>query len=184
MPETRPPTEAIVTSLVAEPRRPPEIGRREVEVETAGTLRRAGAAALDAMPLLVVAGVSALVGLFGSLPDAMGQYNLFDRFIDVANGNPALLLGPLAVFAVAEVAWHAVCVTIGGSTPGKRVLGLRVVGPGGRRPGPIRASIHALLRVVSLATLGFGHLTAIPDPARRTLSDRLAGVFVVVDAKP
>ncbi len=174
--------DATVTSLVPQTRQPPRRGAAAVQVETAGTLRRASAAALDAMPLVAVAGVSALTGVFGALPEQAVAYNLFDRFVDVANAQPALVAGPLVLFALAEIVWHAVCVTVGGSTPGKRVLGLRVVGPDGRRPGPVRATVHALLRVVSLATLGFGHFAAIPDPARRTLYDRLAGVFVVVDS--
>lgn len=181
MPTHRPPG-ATVTSLVAEPRHPPSPAAAALPIETAGTLRRASAAALDAMPLMAVSAASALAGVFGAWPTETAAYNLFDRFVDVANTHPALLVGPLAFFALAEVVWHAVCVTIGGSTPGKRVLGLRVVGPDGRRPGPIRATVHALLRVVSLATIGFGHFAAIPDPARRTLYDRMAGVYVVVDA--
>lgn len=181
MPETHSSPDTHLSARVRESPQPPGRATAGVQVETAGTLRRAGAAALDAMPLAAVAGASALAGLFGSMPASTAAYNLFDRFVDVANSQPALLLGPLALFGLAEIVWHAVCVAVGGSTPGKRVLGLRLVGPDGRRPGPVRATVHALLRVVSLATIGFGHLTAIPDPARRTLYDRLAGVFVIVD---
>jgi uncharacterized RDD family membrane protein YckC len=182
MSDAQHPSQTAATALMRAPealRDPPAAP----VVETAGTLRRAGAALLDAMPLAAIAAGAALAGVFGDLPGELGAYNLFDRFIDVVNARPLMVAGPLVTFAVAEVVWHAVCVVLGGSTPGKRVMGLRVVGPTGRRPGPLRAVVHALLRVVSLATLGLGHVAAIPDPARRTLYDRLAGVFVVVDTR-
>lgn len=172
-----------MTQPAAQAARAPAAPTPPLEVRTAGVLRRGAAALLDAMPLLALTGAIALAGALGDGAPEPVPYNLFDRFIDLVNQRPLLVIGPLAVFAAAEVLWHAVAVALSGSTPGKRVFGMRLVDGHGRRPGPLRATLHAALRVLSLATLGLGHLTALPDPTQRTLYDRAAGVFVVLDPR-
>ncbi|MGW0965228.1 RDD family protein [Streptomyces sp. NPDC002516] len=102
--------------------------------------RRLGALAIDWGLCLLIA--------YGLLTDGYGQ----------ATGNWALL-----VFFVLGV------LTVGtvGSTPGKRLLGLRVVAEGGGRANPLRVLLRTALLCVAIPAL-------IWDRDGRGLHDRLA----------
>ncbi|MFD5816991.1 RDD family protein [Streptomyces sp. NPDC059618] len=102
--------------------------------------RRLGALAIDWGLCLLIA--------YGLLTDGYGQ----------ATGNWALL-----VFFVLGV------LTVGtvGSTPGKRLLGLRVVAEGGGRANPLRVLLRTALLCVAVPPL-------IWDRDGRGLHDRLA----------
>jgi uncharacterized RDD family membrane protein YckC len=66
-----------------------------------------------------------------------------------------------------------------GQTLGKIVLGLRVVDSRGQPPGYFRAFLRAVVGVVSGLAAALGFATALFDPLRRTLHDRLLGTRVV-----
>lgn len=67
-----------------------------------------------------------------------------------------------------------------GSTPGKWLLGLRIVDHRGRWPiGLSRAFLRLAAYSVSSVTLGMGHLLVILRHDRRALHDLLAGTWVV-----
>jgi len=66
-----------------------------------------------------------------------------------------------------------------GRTPGKMILGLRVVDTHGEAPGFLRALVRAVLGIVGSALLFIGHVPAFFDPAHRALHDRLVGTRVV-----
>lgn len=99
--------------------------------------------------------------------------------------------GPLArsldqkVLAGLGAGWMGLAVlwqfvgNLSGGTPGKRLMGLRVVTAEGESPGFPRALIRALgwLLGTPLANLGF--LIALVHPRTRALHDLLAGTFVV-----
>lgn len=70
---------------------------------------------------------------------------------------------------------------LAGGTPGKRLLGLRVVGPDGNSPGFFRALVRALGWVLSTPLANFGFFIALFHPRTRTLHDMLSGTFVVED---
>ena len=106
------------------------------------------------------------------------QWNLLDQWVDVFNTNPGLIGWPLAWLTVATVLWHFVTVTIWGASPGKRVVGLSLFDGQGQRLGPFRALVHAVMRPVTGACLALGPLWALADPERRTLYDRISGVYV------
>jgi uncharacterized RDD family membrane protein YckC len=93
-----------------------------------------------------------------------------------------LLWPPLAIYLVLSAAWHVTGVAspLQGS-PGKRVLGLRVVDRGGARPSWPRAVARHLAAGLSWLTLNIGHLVALPAP-HRALHDRIAGTRVLRDA--
>jgi uncharacterized RDD family membrane protein YckC len=107
--------------------------------------RRLGALAVDWGLCLLIA--------YGLLTDGYGQ----------ATGNWALLvffvLGLLTVGTV-------------GFTPGKRLLGLRVVAEGGGRPNPLRVLLRTALLCVAVPAL-------IWDRDGRGLHDRLARTIEV-----
>ncbi|WP_406836974.1 RDD family protein [Streptomyces sp. AHU1] len=107
--------------------------------------RRLGALAVDWGLCLLIA--------YGLLTDGYGQ----------ATGNWALL-----VFFVLGV------LTVGtvGFTPGKRLLGLRVVAEGGGRPNPLRVLLRTALLCVAVPAL-------IWDRDGRGLHDRLARTIEV-----
>lgn len=85
----------------------------------------------------------------------------------------------LAVYALLSLPWHAAGVASRwqGSV-GKRVFGLRVVGPGGSRPTAKRAIARHLAAALSWLTFNLGHLMAL-GPAHAALHDRIADTRVV-----
>jgi len=117
--------------------------------------RRAGGRPLRAGVLVRAAALLVDLALFAAL-------GLAARSALVALA--ALLLSDAALVAAA------------GATPGKRLLGLRVAGADGARPGLGTAAARALARVLSFATLA-GPLLAL-GRERWALHDRLAGTSV------
>jgi len=66
----------------------------------------------------------------------------------------------------------------GGRTPGKMLLGLKVVAAGGGAVSPGRCLFRTLCYLASVLTWGLGFLVAA-GPAKRALHDRLSGTRVV-----
>lgn len=96
----------------------------------------------------------------------------------------ASLGGPLAARA-AFLAIVVALVAVRGQSPGKYLLGIRVVDAQGRRPGWARALARELLgKFVSTLILGFGYAWAAADPRRQALHDKIAGTFVVSGHPP
>lgn len=85
----------------------------------------------------------------------------------------------LAVVGLASFAYQTLAHGLLGATLGKRLLGLRVVGPDGRRPGPGRSALRAGLAVAGVALLGVGPLLALFTLSGRALHDLVAGTTVV-----
>jgi uncharacterized RDD family membrane protein YckC len=90
-----------------------------------------------------------------------------------------LVLQCLAVVGLASFAYQTLAHLLIGATLGKRLLGLRVVGPDGRRPGPGRSALRAAAAVAGVAALGVGPLLALFTLSGRALHDLLAGTTVV-----
>jgi len=152
----------------------------EIPVETAGSVRRAVAFCLDALVLLtVVAGAAIGMRPGGVAEAAEGPQNPIDRVVDVIVQRPAELLEVglllLAAMLVLPVASRLVI----GRSPGARVMGIGPVDRRGQRPGYGRTLLRAVARVAGGVLLGFGWLWALMDPERRTLHDRLTGVWVI-----
>jgi uncharacterized RDD family membrane protein YckC len=80
----------------------------------------------------------------------------------------------LAVAVYATLA-HA----LAGATLGKRLLGLAVVGPDGRRPSLGRSAARAGLAILSATLLGLGLLLALFTRSGRALHDLAARTWVV-----
>ena len=84
--------------------------------------------------------------------------------------------GFLALLGFAYVALgHALM----GATLGKRLLGLRVVGPDGAMPGLGRSAARAALAVLGTAALGLGVLLALFTRRGHSLHDLVADTIVV-----
>ena len=73
------------------------------------------------------------------------------------------------------------CLT--GTTPAKRLFGLRVIGPDGAKPTAIQAVVRNLLRIVDgfpfLIPYLLGLFVALTSADRQRIGDRLAGTRVV-----
>ncbi len=98
-----------------------------------------------------------------------------------------LLWTPLLVFALLSLAWFVGFEASSRmATPGKRLLGLRVVDERGNGIGLLRAVQRHLAGALSWLTLNIGHLLAAIPPRRQSLHDRIAGTQVVqaADAGP
>lgn len=86
------------------------------------------------------------------------------------------LVGYLACLGLGYAAWFTGST---GQTPGKMLLGLRVVETDGRAPGYLRALLRAGLGALGSVALGLGALPLFFDPARRAFHDRLLRTRVV-----
>lgn len=86
----------------------------------------------------------------------------------------------LAVGAVGAVYFIATEASGWQASPGKRLLGLRVVRADGGRAGPARIALRFAAGIPSWLALHLGHALAALPPARRALHDRLAGTAVVL----
>lgn len=153
---------------------------REIRLGRPATWRRVLAWAIDAGPFaggVAYFGKSLLATASAGLPaPAVGLDGLLDllaRESDIVLPLAALLALSLAVYATLA---HA----LAGATLGKWVLGLRVVGPDGRRPSLARSAARAALAGVSVALLGLGFLLALFTRSGRSLHDLLARTWVVV----
>jgi uncharacterized RDD family membrane protein YckC len=73
-----------------------------------------------------------------------------------------------------------------GRTPGKRLLGLRVIAANGAPVGWLAAFVRNLLRVVDMLPFGYtlGLIASFADPWGRRLGDMVAGTLVVHDSRP
>jgi len=168
-----PPLEPAPAPVAPAPRPPPVLDH---EWSAAPLWRRALAAGLDA---LVPCAVWALAtwALVASDPElALPPWNLFDQIVDYLHDRSARSALSIAVLVLAQVAWPIV---FAGRTPGKRALGLALIGVDGRAPTVGRVAAWALWRVPSIALGGLGAWWALVDVERRTLHDRLAGLWLV-----
>ena len=71
-----------------------------------------------------------------------------------------------------------------GWSPGKRAVGLRIVGEDGRRPGPDRGFRRTVGSLVSGLALLVGYLWAAWDRRSQTWHDKMAGTYVVIAPPP
>lgn len=91
----------------------------------------------------------------------------------------ATVFPPLLLAALLALAWFvAFEASPWQATPGKRALGLRVTGTGGRRIRIAQAALRHLAGALSWFTLNLGHLLALLPPRRQALHDRVAGTQV------
>ncbi len=147
----------------------------------AGPIRRVLATLVD-MVCFGVATMILAVPLWLSLSPRLPPHPSYDQVV-TAITDPEWLQHGAGILGIWIAAWYAYFVVgwgLFGATPGKALLGLRVVDH--RRRFPVGAG-RALLRLaaysVSAVTLGLGHLLVLLRRDRRALHDILAGTRVV-----
>lgn len=155
---------------------PPPSPPRAVSWLAAPLWRRALAAALDAVIPLALWALATwtLVVTDGELE--LPPWNLFDQVVDYLHDRPGRSALSIAVLVALQVMWP---VLFAGRTPGRRALDLAPIDASGRPPSLGRIFGWAAWRVPSLAFAGLGAWWAWVDIERRTLHDRLAGVWLV-----
>jgi uncharacterized RDD family membrane protein YckC len=176
-----PPARRAILAPEAQPERSGtlevDVGRVEVHVRRPPGWKRALAWGLDGIPfaaLFLFALRLALDRLPHAAPLDLGAA------LDLAGAEASgitvpIFAGTLVLFAV----YHALAHGLSGATLGKRLVGIRVVGPDGRRPGLGRAAVRAVLGAVSLLLLGMGVLLALFTRSGRALHDLLSRTWVV-----
>jgi uncharacterized RDD family membrane protein YckC len=148
----------------------------EIQLRRPAAWRRPLSWLVDAIPFaafLALALRAAHAG--GAAPAGTAAVQLAWR----ALSDTALSLPILGVTAVLGLVYQLLCHTLAGATLGKRLLGLRVVGPDGRRPSLLRSTIRAALSAISVAAVGLGVLLALFTVSGRSFHDLLARTWVV-----
>jgi len=93
-----------------------------------------------------------------------------------------LLWPPLLAFALLGAVYHVVFeASARESTPGQRLLDLRIVDVAGDRIGALRALLRHVAGAASWITFNLGHALALVSPQKRALHDYIAGTRVVQD---
>ncbi len=104
----------------------------------------------------------------------------FDALFEALTRQHGVLLPALLVAGVATFAYQWLGLALMGSSPGKRLLHVQVVGPDGRRPSPGRAALRAALSIPSFLLLGMGPLLGLFTRSGRSLHDFGAGTYLVL----
>ena len=142
--------------------------------EVAGLGTRFIASALDTLLITVVLTIAGLAAFFFA--------NLLDLISTLGEGWVIGIYSVLTFlifwgyYVVFEMVWA-------GQTPGKRHMGLRVIGRDGTPVGIAASLIRNLIRLVDFipAFYGLGAITMFASPQTRRLGDFAAGTLVVFD---
>ncbi|HEU5097898.1 MAG TPA: RDD family protein [Roseiflexaceae bacterium] len=113
-------------------------------------------------------------------------FGLTSSAIGLAAANDLLVaLGALLAFAILWGYYIAFELLWSGQSPGKRVIGLRVVREGGRPITFVGSAIRNLIRIVDFlpALYGIGVLVMFVDRRSRRLGDLAAGTLVVKERR-
>lgn len=137
----------------------------------AGPQRRLGAVLVDGM-LLGVVNTALLTALAtGMEVTDLGSFG-GDPEMVIALGASALLVLMDALYYAGFWAWH-------GQTPGKMLLGLRIVRTNGQPLSFGRALLRFVGYLISGIALGLGYLWIVVDGRKQGWHDKIAGTFVV-----
>jgi uncharacterized RDD family membrane protein YckC len=156
----------------------------ELRYEIAGIGSRVLAASIDYTIVVLADVVLSFASAFGGsflarvvrqlFPDARGAPDLVTSVVG-ALLILAIFLGWWGYFILFELVWN-------GQSPGKRMLGLRVVRTGGQPINVISSLVRNLLRLVDLFLL-IGVLVMLVNRSSRRLGDLAAGTLVVRDPR-
>jgi uncharacterized RDD family membrane protein YckC len=136
--------------------------------DIAGVASRFVAAVVDTVLILLAQGIILLVGSLAITELELG-WSIIQAIAAITGF--LILWGYYLLF---EMAWN-------GQTPGKRMVGLRVVREGGRPITFLASAIRNLVRIVDFLPVlyGIGVIAIFVDRRARRLGDLAAGVVVV-----
>jgi len=142
-----------------------------------GGIRRWIAHLIDLALIAGLVQAAALQGLIGPEWQGFLPHDPLS-FAEAIATRPVLLLG--LVFVALHLVGGALFTALFAATPGGLLTGLRVVAKKtGKKVGPARALIRAILSVPSLVVGGLGYLWSVVDGHRRALHDVVTGSVVV-----
>jgi uncharacterized RDD family membrane protein YckC len=149
-----------------------------MEARVAPLWRRLGAWCVD------LALISSVSGLFLWAATAMVRGDLLGPGLDVLSeptrATSRLWLLGLLLVAAMTLLYLALFTALGGETPGKQLLGLRVIDRWGQAPSAGRSVVRAVLALGSAAFALTGFFLVLFDRRRQALHDKLSGTFVVL----
>jgi uncharacterized RDD family membrane protein YckC len=108
----------------------------------------------------------------------------------------AIDLIPLVLLVFVARAWVTVALAVGylvlisriegltGQTPGKALLGLKLVDGAGATLGAVAGVGRKALHVLDLAPVGLGFVLPLVDVRRQTIADRIMATYVVAGVPP
>jgi uncharacterized RDD family membrane protein YckC len=150
--------------------------RVSLQYDIAGVGSRCAAALVDTIIQFISLSV-VLIGLAAALAATQGPGDFGTR------GSGALLIGlfALAIFLVTSGYFMLFEIVWSGQTPGKRLVGLRVMRENGYPIRPIDAVIRNLVRIVDWlpGVYGVGVLTMLLNKRSKRLGDFASGTIVV-----
>jgi uncharacterized RDD family membrane protein YckC len=147
-----------------------------VEVRVAGFWWRLAAAAIDLALLSLPAALFWYV-VRDHLPKGLAAG--IDFFVDMILLGDGVVHAGILLMPLLAVVYFTVTTGLMGTSPGKWVLGLRVVDRRGDPAGFLLAAIRALAYVPGFLLCGLGFFYIAVDRRKRGLQDLLAGTLVV-----
>lgn len=157
----------------------PEVEALEVHVARAEPWRRVVAWLVDGVPF---AGAGVALGWSLLREAAAGRGAppaAIEDVLDLLARERVIALSVAAAVVLALATYATLAHALGGATLGKRLAGIRVVGPDGAPPSPARSAVRSVLAIASGALLGLGFLLALFTRTGRALHDLLARTWVV-----
>jgi uncharacterized RDD family membrane protein YckC len=151
----------------------------EVHLRRPPGWRRVAAGAVDALPFLAGALWLARLLVREATAGLPAPATGLDGLLDLVWRERALVVPVCLAALLALCVYVTLAHALAGATLGKRLLGLRVVGPDGERPSLARSAARSALALASGALLGAGFLLALFTRSGRALHDLLARSWVV-----
>lgn len=178
-----PPSAPATPARPAAPRPAPVAHAGDVvRVRMGGFWRRGLASIVDLGLISAIVYVVLKVGVGSLSLAALPPRKLFlpDYIVSLMMDQPGKIF-PLILFALGTAfAYFLLFQAIFAWTPGKRLLGMRIVDGRGQRIGPIRALLRTFGYGISTAFFFMGFLWAAFDLERRAIHDVLCGTYVIV----
>ena len=151
--------------------------KKEDSLQVMGARARAFALLLDCLAVAFLVRMTPIREMNGErLPGSLDELLSGTSWLGDAGETFCFFLGVLTLWGIlfeAILRW----------TPGKRILGGRIVRRSGERAGWLRIVLRNILKTACLALLGIGQLWAFFDGERRAVYDRLLGTVVIRPAK-
>lgn len=145
------------------------------DLRPAGFWIRFVAAFIDGLVLMAIMSLFIIFKIFAPEGILSGEGSLEDKAeaLTRALGSVGLLLNLIPLlYSVGFVGWR-------GQTPGKMLLGLKIIRVDGEEVGYLRAFIRWIGMLISSLTLCIGYLIAAFTTHKRALHDYIAGTRVI-----
>jgi uncharacterized RDD family membrane protein YckC len=160
-----------------------EGAKAPASVRVAGFWRRAAAGMVDAAILLALfLLLDVMVSLILRHPLPRLRQLGPDYLLDIAVNGDALAVTGLVVLAILGFLYFFIFHALKGRTPGKQLLGLRVIDGYGQRPSFLRALVRTAAYVPSTMVLALGFVWIGFDREKRGLHDWVADTYVIKGA--